>query len=169
MADRAAGRPMRRREREITDRAGVEEILSNARTLFLGFRDVEAPYLVPMSFGYEAGVIWVHSAAVGTKVDLLRRDPRVGFAAEWGTEIVAGKTGCDTSVRSRSVTGVGVARIVEDEAERRRGLDAVMRHYGWGSGPGHPEPAYEPQSMARTLVIRIDVTHMRGKRIGAGE
>lgn len=158
----SADRPMRRVGREIPDRAGVEDVLRNARTLFLGLHDGDAPYLVPVSFGYEDGAIWVHSAPAGTKIDLLRRDPRVGFAAEWGTEVTAGRTACDWSVRSRSVTGTGIAAIVEDEAERRRGMDAVMRHYGGEA------PQYKPETLSRTLILRIDVTGMRGKRIGDG-
>ena len=158
----APDRPMRRREREIPDRAGVEEVLRNAKTLFLGLHDGDVPYLVPVSFGYEDGAIWVHSAAVGTKIDLLQKDPRLGFAAEWDTRIVAGGAACDWSVQSRSVTGAGIATIVEDEAARRRGMDAVMRHYG------SVAPEYKPETLSRTLIIRIDVTRMRGKRIGAG-
>jgi nitroimidazol reductase NimA-like FMN-containing flavoprotein (pyridoxamine 5'-phosphate oxidase superfamily) len=57
------------------------------------------------------------------------------------------------------VVGRGTARIVTDPDERRRGLDALMRHYGV------QRPAYRPDSFERTCVVRVDVEELRGKRL----
>jgi nitroimidazol reductase NimA-like FMN-containing flavoprotein (pyridoxamine 5'-phosphate oxidase superfamily) len=58
------------------------------------------------------------------------------------------------------VVGTGVARVVSDPAEKLRGLEAIMRHYGEG------RPVYRPETLARTCVIAIAVQSMRGKRLG---
>ena len=54
-----------------------------------------------------------------------------------------------------------MARVVEDEEERRRGLDVIMRHYGVG-GPF----VYNPGSLARTSVIAIQIDTLHGKSAG---
>jgi hypothetical protein len=151
---------MRRAKAEVTDKTEIEGILARAEVLYLGVRDEEAPYVVPVNFGFEKGTLYVHSALRGAKIDLLRSDPRVGFSAHADLQIVAGKTACDFSARATSVVGRGRARIVQDEAEKVRGLDAIMRHYGAA------HPVYRQESLSRTNLIAIDIDSIRGKRIG---
>lgn len=154
-----ARRPMRRWQREITDPAGIAGILARAEVLSLALHDEPAPYVVPLCFAYEDGSIWLHCAPEGTKLDLIRRDPRVGFSAVADARVVAGPAACDYSATGASVVGHGAARIVTDPDERRRGLDALMRRYG------AKDPVYRPESLARTCVVRIDVEELRGMRL----
>jgi nitroimidazol reductase NimA-like FMN-containing flavoprotein (pyridoxamine 5'-phosphate oxidase superfamily) len=56
--------------------------------------------------------------------------------------------------RDRQVVGI------KDPEERRRGLDLIMAHYG------NPSPAYLPASLEDTLVLKITITEMTGKRKG---
>jgi nitroimidazol reductase NimA-like FMN-containing flavoprotein (pyridoxamine 5'-phosphate oxidase superfamily) len=151
---------MRRAEREITEQAEVEAILERAPVLTLALRDEPAPYVVPVSFGYEQGTLYVHSAPRGAKLDLIARDPLVGFSACADYALVRGDAACDCGVRASSVVGTGAARVVTDEREKLRGLDAIMRHYGEG------RPVYNQETLARTCLIAIAVRSMRGKRLG---
>ncbi len=43
---------MRRKEREITEQAKINEIIQNCDCLRLALADEGAPYIVPVSFGY---------------------------------------------------------------------------------------------------------------------
>ena len=132
--------------------------------LFLALRDEPAPYVIPVCFGVHEGTIYVHSALVGTKIDLLRRDPVVGFSACTDMVVTPGAAACDFTACAQSVVGTGRARIVESEDERTRGLDSIMSHYS--EARGNP-PAYRPGSLSRTCVIAISVDTLRGKSIGA--
>ena len=154
---------MRRSEREITDQGALDEILQAAEFLFLGLRDEPAPYVIPVCFGADNGTLYVHSALVGTKMDLLRADPVVGFSACTPMTVTPGRAPCDFSVDGRSVVGTGRARIVEDAAERVRGLDAIVRHY---AAVAAGKSAYNPGSLARTAVIAIHVDTLHGKCMG---
>jgi uncharacterized protein len=156
-------RPMRRTETEITDQDALDEIIRTAEVLFLALRDELAPYVFPVCFGGDSGTLYVHSALVGTKIDLLRADPIVGFSACTTMTITPGRTPCDFSAAARSVVGTGRARIVEDEEERLRGLDAILRHYDAGAAG---KPVYRPGSLARTCVIAIHVDTLHGKATG---
>lgn len=151
---------MRRAEKEITGAAGLREAFLAARTLILAINGEEAPYLVPLSFGLEGECIYVHSSPAGRKMDLLSRFPRVSFAAVEEPVILEGEAACGFTARARSVVGRGTARLVTDEKERIRGLDAIMRHYS-----GRP-PVYAPGVLARTVVIAIQIDGLRGKRTG---
>ena len=154
-----AARPMRNFKKEITDRAELEEILAKAEVLFLALHDEPAPYVLPLNFAYADGVIWFHCAREGTKLDLIRRDPRVGFSAVTDAGVVAGAAACDFAATGCSVVGRGTARIATDPAERRRGLDALMSRFGM------ERPEYRSDSLERACVIRVAVEGLRGKRL----
>ncbi len=153
------GRPMRKATKEIADRAEIEEILARAEVLFLALRDEPAPYVVPLNFAFADGAIWFHGAREGTKLDLIRRDPRVGFSAVADARVVPAPAACDSSALGSSVVGRGTAVVCTDPGERRRGLDALMRRYGIVA------PAYRADALERTCVVRIDVEELRGKRL----
>ena len=160
MSELYNARPMRRAEREIAESRECWKILEASPVLYLAFHDEPSPYVIPVTFGWEEGRLWVHGAPAGVKIELLRSDPRVGFSAHCGFAIAAGETACDFSVRAMSVVGSGRARIVEGEAERTRGLDLIMRHYTSAS------PTYRSNSLSRTCVIAIDIETIRAKRFG---
>ncbi len=121
-------RPLRRAAREVSDPAEIEDILRDAKLLFLAIADEPAPYVLPVCFGFDQGVLYVHSAKEGTKIDLLRAHPVVGFSASTDVTVIPGASACDCTCTGRSVVGTGTARVVEDGEERLRGLDAIMRH-----------------------------------------
>jgi len=150
---------MRKATKEITDQGEIDDIFARAEVLFLALHDDPAPYVIPLNFAFADGAIWFHCALEGTKLDLIRRDPRVGFSAVAGTRVVPAPAACDSNALGSSVVGRGTARVCTDPDEHRRGLDALMRHYGME----HPE--YRPDSLERTRVVRIDVEELRGKRL----
>ncbi len=155
---------MRRHEKAVTERAALEEILRSAPILALALRDEPAPYVIPVCFGLDGETIYVHSALAGTKIDLLRADPVVGFCACTDVSVTAGEPACASTASGRSVVGTGRARIVQDEEERRRGLDAIMRHYQDAAAP-NAAPSYRPESLSRTAVIAIRIDTLHGTNV----
>lgn len=149
---------MRRMEQEITNRKEIEEVIRAALVCRIAVADGKAPHIVPLCFGYEPGRFWFHSAGEGRKIDLLRRCGRASFELEANVELVGGDDACNRSMRYRSVIGAGRVVFVEDEAEKRRGLAAISRQYGY------VDESYPPAAVARTTVLRLDVEEMTGKR-----
>ena len=75
---------MRRKEREVKERAAIEEILRACKVCRLAMNGEDGvPYVVPLNFGYtwsgEQPVFYLHSAQSGRKLDLLDKDARVCF------------------------------------------------------------------------------------------
>lgn len=151
---------MRRSEREITDREAVNALLRRETVLYLAMVDDGAPYVVPLSYGYDGEALYLHSAQTGRKLEVLRRNPRVCFAVGVDRELRTGEVSCSWGFRYRSVVGEGVVTILEDEAEKRRGLDVLMRQHGGTGGD------YLPEQVAGTAVLRIDLTSLTGKQSG---
>ncbi len=150
---------MRRKDKELADPAALEDILKRGSVCRLALVDDGQPYLVPMSYGYVDGALYLHSAAEGRKINILRNNSRVCFEVEVDVKLVTGERACNWSFHYRSVIGYGRGHFVTDPDERRLGIDAVMRQYG-ASGPFD----YAPETMARTVVIRIEIEEMTGKQ-----
>ena len=75
---------MRRKDREVTDICGIEEILRQCKTCHVAMVDDGAPYVVPLSYGYQMLddgrlALYFHSAKEGRKLDILRRNSRLCF------------------------------------------------------------------------------------------
>ena len=49
---------MRLKEKEITDRGEIEELLSGEKVCRVAMCDGNAPYVVPTTYGYKEGVIY---------------------------------------------------------------------------------------------------------------
>ena len=152
---------MRRADREITDPAQVAALLKRERVLYLAMCDGDIPYVLPLSYGYDGDrTLFIHSAAAGRKLEVLRRHPRVCFAIAPDQELTKGEVSCGWSFKYRSVVGEGIAHFVEDEAEKRQGLDVLMRQHGGQGGD------YQPENVTKTAVLRIEITSLSGKQSG---
>lgn len=152
--------PMRRKDREITDRAELEEIINRAEVCRLALWDGEWPYIVPLCFGYEAGVLYFHSAPVGRKIALLEREKRVAFACDLDTEVVKGASPCRWSMKYRSVTGYGEASFLEDQADKKKALGIIMAHYGERAAD------FSAAELAQVAVFQVRIVALSGKKAG---
>ena len=123
---------MRRQDKELIDREAIEAVIRRARVCRVAMCDGDVPYVVPMSFGYRDGRVWLHCAAEGRKIDILRVNDRVCFEVDLDHATNRGEESCGWNLRYRSVIGFGRARIVEDEAGKREGLDVetVIDEFG---------------------------------------
>ncbi len=152
---------MRRKEKEIKDRAGMEAVIRESRVCRLGLCDHDGtPYVVPVCFGYKRGEIFIHSSPEGKKMEILRRGPKVCVEFEAEAEPLPGAEACGWTMRYRSVIAFGEASVLEDPEERREGLDTIMDHYA--GGPHQ----YAPKGLERVAVIRIRIARMTGKQGG---
>jgi len=148
---------MRRDEREVRDRGEIERILEKAEVCHLAFAVQNEPYVVPLCFGYEEGVLYFHSAPEGIKIDMIRANQRVAFQATGEFRIVQASTACGWGARYRSVAGTGTASIITDAEEKRKGLDVLMRHYT--EGPFE----YERGPLDGSVILRVQIDTITGK------
>lgn len=158
-------RPMRRRDREISDPAELREILDANNTAVLSMIDDGEPYGVMMNYApvYEGDEITLlfHSALAGRKIDCLRRNPAVSILInDFGrTKVIdAGARGFDWTTHYRSAVLTGNVRFIDDFAERRPAAERFMRHYYGG-------PIELPDAALRaTLFFEVKVERITGKQ-----
>ena len=163
---------MRRKDREVKDFDEIIDILSRCKVLHLALISDGKPYSVPVNFGYivteENGAkklsVYFHGAGEGKKLDAIRQNPAVSFCEETGTEVSGGEDACDWTCYYESVIGFGTASLLEDKAERTQGLDAIMLHNGYKLPAGVKVIAYNAMSLAKTAVVKIEVSKITGKR-----
>ncbi|MGN0972901.1 MAG: pyridoxamine 5'-phosphate oxidase family protein [Aristaeellaceae bacterium] len=150
---------MRRRDREITDRADMLAILDRSPVIRLGMMGEAYPYVVPLSFGWEEQdgqvLLYVHGATEGRRHTLLSRDSRIAVEADSFTRYVEGPGGI--SCVYESVMGEGVAEAITG-AEARHGMDCILQHCGYA---GYQCPG---DAMAHTSLWRITLHSLTGKR-----
>ena len=151
---------MRREDKAVTDPAELTSIIDRAPYCVVSMADDDEPYGVPLCFGYDNGWIYCHCAVEGKKLEILRRRPRVWVLFVADPEIRTGTAPCRWTMAYDSVMGWGEAEVLDNEAARRRGLDAVCAHYE-GSAP---DEGYPPGAFEKTAVIRVRLDGLTGKR-----
>lgn len=153
---------MRRNDREVTDEEKIEKIISSCDCCRLGFDDGGSIYIVPLDFGYIKRdgkyTFYFHGAASGRKYELLKKSPRAAFEMDRGHELRPGATACAFTAGYQSVMGSGRAFIVEDAAEKRAGLLALMEH-----STGRADWEFPNGALASVCVFKLEVSKLSAK------
>jgi nitroimidazol reductase NimA-like FMN-containing flavoprotein (pyridoxamine 5'-phosphate oxidase superfamily) len=148
---------MRRKDKSVEELAVKEAIIHKARVCRLGLCDKDQPYVVPLCFGYDNGIIYLHSAFAGRKIELLKRNNRVCVEFDLDGALTIDPIACKWSMHYQSVIVFGRAELVEDRDEKTKGLDLIMAHYHGNC------PVYSEKALAATVVIKIAIDQMTCK------
>lgn len=144
-------RSIRRKDRAVTDPAVIQRVLRYAMVCRVAMVDGTVPYLVPMNCGWDGGELFLHSAAEGRKLEILRANPRVCVEFEEEVRIVTAPTGSDCTSCYRTVLGMGTARFVADPAEKGRALNVIIRQ----CHPGMPDEVFPAEVLDRVTVLAV--------------
>jgi nitroimidazol reductase NimA-like FMN-containing flavoprotein (pyridoxamine 5'-phosphate oxidase superfamily) len=153
---------MRRDDRKITDFKVIKSIFEEADVCRVAFADNNIPYIVTMNYGFilgEINLLYFHCAPVGRKIEMLKKNDQVCFELDTDHSLYKAKKACGWGMNFRSVVGYGKLSIVEDIGERKMALDLIMNHYG---GEGNYD--YPDSQMAKTTILRLDISEMTGKQ-----
>lgn len=155
---------MRKKDREITDRAELIDLLRRNIVLRLGLCRDHMPYIVPLNYGMEEADgrlhLYLHSAAEGEKMDILRENPNVCFEIDCSHQILPGRNPGEYTMGYESVIGFGRVELLTDEAEKRHGLTMLMQ----AVAPHVLEPDFPDKLIQVTAVLRLEVESLTGKR-----
>ena len=154
-------RGITRREREVTDMNAILEILDKSEIVHIAMIDGDEPYLVPMNYGYtmEDGklTVYLHGALWGRKLDIIRVNPKVFFSLECDVVPFDGDIACRYGTTYASVMGSGIAEIVTDVEEKKKGLSVLMKTQ---TGKDF---TFEDKMVSIVSVIKIDVAEYTAK------
>jgi len=154
-------RNITRREREVTDPAQILDILNRAQIVHIAMVDGDAPYVIPMNYGFtmEEGklTLYLHGAKKGRKLDVLQVNPKVFFSLECDVQPFEGDIACRYGTAYSSVLGAGVAHIIDDPAAKCEGLSIIMK-----TQTGR-DFSFDEKMASIVSVIRIDVDYYTAK------
>ncbi len=123
---------MRRADREVKDSEEILEVLKSCKVCRLGMMDEGKLYIVPMNYGYvyEDGrlALYFHGAREGKKLNLIEKNPTVGFEMDGAHELAEGKTACQYSYYYASIIGNGRAKLITEAEEKSKALALIMKH-----------------------------------------
>lgn len=149
-------RGMRRKRQELS-RETSEAILRKATSGVLAVNgDDGYPYAVPMSFVYQSGSIFFHSAKCGHKVDAILRNSKVSFCVIETDDVKPE----EFTTYFRSVIAFGKAAIVDSAEEKMAALRLLAEKYSPGVDGFQAEV---DKSFDHMIVVRLDIEHLSGK------
>lgn len=148
---------MRRKDREITNKDIVNEIIEKCQCCRIGMIDGEEVYIVPMNFGYfindeEKSIFYFHGAKVGRKIELIEKNKKATFELDTDHKLNESEEACGYSYRFASVMGTGKISLIRDEIEKEQGLNIIMEHY-----TGKSDWKFPTKALEATAVFKIEV------------
>ncbi len=151
---------MLRKDREVKNIEDIADIIGRCDTLRIGLNNDSCPYIVPVSFGVDFHngklQLFFHCAQVGEKINLIEKNPYVGFEADifYKTEPM----GSGITARYESIIGNGLVSRLENE-EKIYGLKCILEHYHYSDFD-----VTACKNLNRTAVYKIEVDKITGKR-----
>lgn len=151
---------MRRKDREITDFDEIVKVMENCDVCRLALNDVDYPYIVPLNFGMtvENNVItlYFHSAKIGKKLDLIKKDNRASFEMDCEHRLITDFENGDCTMSYKSVIGRGLIEFVSEE-DKLNALKILMSHYHQEEFP------FDTSYVPHTAVYKLTVSEVTGK------
>ena len=148
----------------IEDQQRVEEIISRCDICFVGITDQEGnPYVIPKNFGYQEGVIYLHSGPTGSSIDMLERNNNVCITFSTDHELVFQhpKVACSYRMKAKSVICRGKVGFIEDMDSKREALNIIMKHYS------SREFVYSDPAVRNVKIWEIPISSVTAKEYAA--
>ena len=151
---------MRRNEKQINDDKVIHEILMKSFVCRLGLYDNEYPYVVPLNYGYRDNTLYFHCALQGRKIDLIKKNNKVGFEIEQAHEVLKNDVSCKWTTKYRSIIGNGTIEIISDFDKKKDGLDIIMQHHGKNDNE------YNSKAVESVFVLKLKIENLTAKQSG---
>jgi hypothetical protein len=153
---------MRRTDREVTDPEKIQDIVNRCTCCRIGFNDSGEVYIVPLNFGYQKNgdtyVVYFHGAHEGRKIDLIKKNPKVGFEMDTNYKLTEADIACGYSARFQSLIGNGTMEIVDGNEEKLIGLNLIMEH-----NTGKGAWAFDEKMINAVTVFKLIVNELSCK------
>lgn len=154
---------MRRKDREVTQISEIKKILDKCKVFRIAMADESGVYILPLNFGYsfkeDKLELFFHGARVGKKVNLLTKDPRLGFEMDCEHELIEDQDPCEYSFKFASIIGQGRAFSLSHVPEKIEAITFIMKHQ-----TGR-EFEFSEKMLENVLVYKIIVEKFSAKRL----
>lgn len=141
-------------DRGTFDRAAINATIDEAYLAHVGFVVDGEPRVLPMTYGRDGDVLYLHGA-VGNAMLRALSGAQMCVTITLLDGLVLARSAFHHSMNYRSVVLLGPAAKVDDEAEKQRAFDVIVDHVLPGrSAVARPTNASE---LRKTLVLRLPI------------
>jgi len=150
---------VRRKDREITDAAEMRAVLKTSKYVTVALCMDNEPYLVSLSHGYDEKnrCLYFHCAAEGKKLVYAQANPKV-----WGQAMLDFGVTDECDYAYTSVQFSGTMRLITDLAEKHHAMQVLVRQQS--KTPEEKLAKISPEKLAKTTMLRINITALTGKK-----
>lgn len=151
---------VRRKDIEITDDAALKKILKSSTYVTVALSMDNQPYLVSLSHGYDEAhnCLFFHCANEGKKLEYLRSNNVV-----WGQALIdKGYVQGECTHRYASVHFSGRVSIINSLEEKLQAIKCMINQLD--KNPEKLIANLKPERLKNTIIGRIDIDHMTGKK-----
>lgn len=152
---------MHKKEREITDRIKLLEIIKRGKYATIGLCHGDNPYVVTLNYGYDdtQNCLYFHSALRGLKLEFLRKNPNVCATVIQDLGYVDGQ--CDHKYRSAVLWGK--MELVGNLEEKKHGLNVLLDHLESDPDRMKKKLLSKEDVFEKVAILRLDISQICGK------
>jgi len=149
------------REKAVYDKETVHEILDSALLASVGFVQDGQAVVVPMLYGREGEVVFLHGARKARVIRLLESTSTACMNVTHVDALVYARSAFNSSMNYRSATVYGSPRLVEDPDEKLHALRVITEC----TMPGRWDELREPleNEIKQTGIIALDIESASAK------
>lgn len=139
--------------RFITDNSLIDKLIESCQVCYIGMVDSDnMPYTLAFNFGYQNGVVYLHSGPKGHKLDVLANNPNVCivFSTDHAMYHQSDHVACSYGMKYKSVLIRGKVEFITDLEEKVLALSVVMKQY-----TNREDFRYSVPSLKNVQVMRI--------------
>ena len=148
-----------RRKKQVLSQKEVEGILHKGTSGVLALLgDNDYPYAVPISYVYDDGKVYFHSAKSGHKIDAIQRTAKASFCVI-DEDLVVPE---EYTTYFRSVIAFGRIQIIENDSEKRAAIEKLAIKYAPEDTAASRDDAIS-REWKPLCMLEMTIDHVTGK------
>lgn len=151
-------REMRRKKQELSQQEVADILHKGTSGVLALLGDNDYPYAVPISYVYDGGKIYFHSAKSGHKIDAIQKTAKASFCVI-DQDLVVPE---EYTTYYRSVIAFGRIRIVEDDSEKRAAIEKLAIKYAPEDTDANRDHAIS-REWKPLCMLEMTIDHVTGK------
>jgi nitroimidazol reductase NimA-like FMN-containing flavoprotein (pyridoxamine 5'-phosphate oxidase superfamily) len=159
----------RKKNRAVTDRRALHEVLDEALICHLGLLLNDSPVVLPTGFGRDGETLYLHGSTGAGNLRAAAQGIDVCVTATLLDGIVYARSLNNHSMNYRCAVVHGKAKLITDSEERLRGLRVITEHLSPGSWDYARGPNAKELASVAVLSLDLGEASVKVRAEGPGE